>query len=77
VIKGSEVPFNALAPAVIQDHWTLGLTKKVGKTYEITGWAIYSPEETVSGSSAFTAGSNPSISMKQYEVGVAFSWLFN
>lgn len=77
VIKGSEVPFNALAPAVIQEHWTLGLTKKIGKSYEITGWAIYSPEETVSGSSAFTAGSNPSISMKQYEVGVGFSWLFN
>jgi long-chain fatty acid transport protein len=77
IIPESEVPFNVLAPAVVQDHWTIGVTKKIGKAYEITGWGVYSPEETVSGSSALTAGSDPSISMKQYEVGIAFSWLFN
>jgi len=77
IIPESEVPFNVLAPAVITDHWTIGLTAKVKKNYEITGWAMYAPEETVSGVSSFTAGSSPSISMKQYEVGVAFSWLFN
>jgi long-chain fatty acid transport protein len=77
IISGSEVPFNVLAPAVIQDHWTIGLTTKVAKNYEITGWAMYAPEETVTGVSSFTAGSSPSISMKQYEVGIAFSWLFN
>ena len=38
---------------------------------------MYAPEETVSGVSSFTAGSTASISMKQYEVGIAFSWLFN
>jgi long-chain fatty acid transport protein len=77
VIRESEVPFNTLAPAVIQDHWTVGLTTKLAKNYEITGWGMYAPEETVSGSSAFTAGSSPSLSMKQYSVGIAFSWLFN
>ncbi len=77
VIKESEVPFNVLAPAVVTDHWTIGLTTKLAKNYEITGWAMYAPEQTVSGSSAFTAGSNPSISMTQYEVGIAFSYLFN
>jgi len=77
IISGTEVPFNVLAPAVITDHWTIGLTSKIAKNYEITGWAMYAPEETVSGVSSFTAGSTASISMKQYEVGIAFSWLFN
>jgi long-chain fatty acid transport protein len=32
VIDRSQVAFNTLAPAVIQDHWTLGATWKIGTT---------------------------------------------
>jgi long-chain fatty acid transport protein len=76
-ISGSEVAFNALAPAVIEDHWTLGATYKLRDNYELTFWGMYAPEETVRGPGAFTGGQSPSISMYQYELGVNFGWLFN
>ncbi len=76
-IDGSQVAFNALAPAVIQDHWTLGASWRPRDNYEVTFWGMYAPEETVKGPGAFTTTSAASISMYQYEVGVNFGWLFN
>ncbi len=76
-IVGQEVAFNALAPAVIQDHWTIGATYKMASNYELTFWGMYAPEETVSGPGAFTGSQAASISMYQYEIGVNFGWLFN
>lgn len=75
-ISGSQVAFNVLAPAVIEDHWTLGLTYALQDTYELTFWGMYAPEETVSGPGVFTGSSSPKIRMHQYEVGVNFGWLF-
>lgn len=76
-IRGSQVAFNALAPAVIEDHWTLGATYKLAPNYELTFWGMYAPEETVKGPGAFTGTQAPEISMHQYELGVNFGWLFN
>jgi long-chain fatty acid transport protein len=76
-IRGSQVAFNALAPAVIEDHWTLGATYKLAPNYELTFWGMYAPEETVKGPGAFTGTQAPEISMYQYELGVNFGWLFN
>jgi long-chain fatty acid transport protein len=76
-IRGSQVAFNALAPAVIEDHWTLGATYKLASNYELTFWGMYAPEETVKGPGAFTGTQAPEIKMHQYELGVTFGWLFN
>jgi len=76
-ISGSQVAFNALAPAVIEDHWTVGATYKLREDYELTFWGIYAPEETVKGPGAFTGTQAPEISMYQYELGVNFGWIFN
>lgn len=76
-ISGSQVAFNTLAPAVIEDHWTLGATWRLRDDYQLTFWGMYAPKETVEGPGAFTTGSSPEISMYQYEIGVNFSWLFN
>ena len=76
-IVGSQVAFNTLAPAVIEDHWTIGATYRMAKNYELTFWGMYAPEETVSGPGAFTGTQAPEISMHQYEIGVNFGWLFN
>lgn len=77
LIDGREVAFNALAPAVIKHHFTLGGTWKVRDNYELTFWGMYAPEESVSGPGAFTTGSSPEIKMSQYELGVNFAWLFD
>jgi len=76
-IDGSQVAFNTLAPAVIEDHWTIGATYRMAENYELTFWGMYAPEETVSGPGAFTGAQAPEISMHQYEIGVNFGWLFN
>jgi long-chain fatty acid transport protein len=76
-VVGSQVAFNTLAPAVIEDHWTIGATYRMAKNYELTFWGMYAPEETVSGPGAFTGTQAPSIAMEQYEIGVNFGWLFN
>jgi long-chain fatty acid transport protein len=75
-VAGSQVAFNALAPAVIEDHWTLGATYKLRPNYELTFWGMYAPQETVKGPGAFTGPQAPEISMSQYELGVNFGWLF-
>ena len=76
-IVGSQVAFNTLAPAVLEDHWTIGATYRMAKNYELTFWGMYAPEKTVSGPGAFTGTQAPEISMYQYEIGVNFGWLFN
>jgi len=76
-IRGSQVAFNALAPAVIEDHWTLGATYKLADNYELTFWGMYAPENSVKGPGAFTGTQAPEIKMHQYELGVNFGWMFN
>lgn len=75
-IDSREVAFNTLAPAVIEDHFTLGATWRLRDDYELTFWGMYAPEETVKGPGAFTGGQAPEIKMSQYELGVNFAWLF-
>ena len=78
-VDESQVAFNTLAPAVIEDHWTLGATYKLRDNYEIDFWGAYMPEETVKASSTapFTGGQQPKISMSQYEIGLNFRWLLD
>ena len=75
-IDGSQVAFNTLAPAVIEDHWTLGGTYRLRDNYELTFWGMYAPENEVKGPGAFTGTQAPEIRMSQYELGVNFAWLF-
>jgi long-chain fatty acid transport protein len=76
-VSATEIAFNTITPAVIEDHWTLGATYLMQKRYELTFWGMYAPEETLKGAGAFTGGQAPSIAMKQFELGVNFGWRFN
>jgi long-chain fatty acid transport protein len=76
-IDGREVAFNTLAPAVIEDHWTIGGTYSLRDNFDLTFWGMYAPENSVSGPGAFTGTQAPEIKMTQYELGVNFAWLFN
>ncbi|KAA6183227.1 long-chain fatty acid transport protein [Thiohalocapsa marina] len=76
-IDGSQVAFNTLAPAVIEEHWTIGASYALRDNYEIGFWGMYAPENSVSGPGAFTGDQAPEIRMHQYEVGVSFAWLFD
>jgi long-chain fatty acid transport protein len=75
-IDGSQVAFNTLAPAVIEQHWTLGGSYKLRDNFELTLWGMFAPENEVSGPGAFTGTQAPEIKMHQYEVGLNFAWLY-
>jgi len=75
-IDGADVIFNILAPAVVEEHYTVGLTRKIGKDQEINFAAMYSPKKSVDGPNPMVPGQNIEIEMYQAEVEVSWSWLF-
>jgi long-chain fatty acid transport protein len=75
-LDGSQVAFNTLAPAVPEDHWTLGASYMLKDNFELTFWGMYAPEQTIKGPGAFTGTQAPEIKMYQYELGVNFAWLY-
>ena len=76
-IPESEVMFNILAPAVSQHHITLGCTKELNQSNELTVEFMYAPAVSVSGANPLEAPNAQTIELKmsqfQVEIGYAFS----
>ena len=77
-VSASEVQFNVLAPAVVEDHLTFGFTWTMQGGGELSGYFMHALEETVTGTSnsgapgsAFNAG-NGVIGMSQNAFGVTY-----
>lgn len=80
-IPDSEVLFNILAPATVEDHWTAGFSVDVGKSSGLDFSFMYAPNTKISGGNplAATPAGNTQIidiEMKQYEFGVNYSWRY-
>ncbi len=77
-IKARDVTFNIIAPGVVQDHLTAGLTYSLGKGSEITVAYMHAFRNSVSGASLFNnfgvPASNERIRMYENALGVAWSW---
>lgn len=75
-IRDSEVLFNILAPAVIQNQVTAGITKKLPNNQELTIAFMYAFENSVKGANPLEVPGQQSIEigMKQWqlEIGYAF-----
>jgi len=72
-----EVTFNILAPAVIEDHLTLGFTYTLASGNELTMAYMHGFENSVSGPSLFNAfapAGNEEIKMHQNSLGIQYSW---
>ncbi len=76
-IPNSQTAFNLIAPAVIEEHYTFGLTYTLENKAELTAFAMYAPEVTVTGTTSTpgTAGA-ANITMSQYSLGVGYGWKF-
>lgn len=78
-IPAGETFFNMLAPAVVEDHYTVGLTWELESKAEVSFMYMYAPEVTVNGSgsqpTAFGAGES-NLTMSQNSFGVAYGWGF-
>ena len=76
-ISKDNVMFNILAPAVIENHITLGISKDIAKNHEITVAFMYAFEKAITGPNQLDAPNQQTIEigMKQWqvEVGYAFS----
>jgi long-chain fatty acid transport protein len=72
--------FNILAPGVVQDHVTLGLTNTLQSGNEWSMSFMYAFNEEVSGTSVLPAfaggvpGGTETIEMYQWALGVQYSW---
>ncbi len=67
---GSQVVFNILAPATIEQHFTAGLTHKLNNSSELSVAAMYAPEKSVSGNP--TGDQNVEVKMHQFELEVSY-----
>lgn len=85
-IRPQDVTFNILAPGVVQDHFTLGLTERFGRS-ELSAAAMYAPSKSVTGSSLFNpvfqglanipnAGGTERIHLSEVWFGLAFGAKF-
>jgi len=74
-IPSSQTLFNMIAPAVVEDHLTLGLTWALSPTRELTFSYMHALENTVNGENSIPAnfgGGEADIRMYQDSFGIAF-----
>ena len=80
-IGSDDTNFNVIAPAVIEDHATIGFTYTFSSGNEVTGYYMHAFENSVSGTGAHshTGGGNTAqeIKMNQNAFGVAYSWMLD
>lgn len=78
-IPQSETLLNVLAPGVVRDHFTVGATFKPSKKFEITGYAMRAPRQTVNGSGSIPApfgGGEANIHLAETAVGFSLGFGF-
>ncbi len=74
-VRDSEVLFNILAPAVMEDHLTAGFTKELSPNSELSFSAMYAPKKSVTGQNPLD-GQDITLEMRQYELEVGYAYRF-
>jgi long-chain fatty acid transport protein len=77
-IPANQTLFNILAPGVVEDHLTLGLTLEMSKTSELTVMYMHAFEKKVNGSGSMSGfgGGEANLRMSQDSIGVAYGWKY-
>jgi len=73
-IQAADVLFNILAPGVMEQHITFGLTHGARNGGAWSFSFMYAPEKSVSGPSMFDPTQTITLSMDQFEFEVAYRW---
>jgi long-chain fatty acid transport protein len=76
VIPNTEVAFNILAPATVENHLTLGATWKLKSGAELSGYYMHAFSNSISGATPQLGGPgiNSTIKMNQNAIGIAYGW---
>ena len=64
--------FNTLAPGVVETHLTLGFTKKMSASTELTGYYMHAFKTDVNGQGGMVGPGK--LEMSQDSIGLAYSW---
>jgi long-chain fatty acid transport protein len=76
-IPDSETLFNVLAPAVIEDHFTAGLTMPMKNNQEFNLAVMYAPNNSVKGANPFDGGATQiEIEMSQWDIQAGWAWKY-
>lgn len=79
-IASNQLDFNLLAPAVVENHLTLGVTRKLDKGAELTVSAMHAFNNKVTGTSVGVAGSGTAhinaLEMSQNSIGIQYASQF-
>ena len=73
-VGGTQALFNVLAPAVVEDHWTLGMTKKFASDNEFSLSVMYAPKVDIQGTNPNPGPQTGSLFMEQWDIEVG--WVF-
>ena len=77
-IPATETAFNVIAPAVVEDHLTLGATWTMANKAELSAFYMHALENEVKGSSPGNTNNagHGDIKMSQNSLGIAYGWKF-
>lgn len=73
-IRAEDVTFNILAPGVIEDHFTFGVSKEMQNGKKWHAAFMYGAEECVDGPHMFNPAQQVEICMDQYQLEVGFTF---
>jgi long-chain fatty acid transport protein len=73
-IDSDQVLFNMMAPGVIQNHITAGLTHRLSSGREYSLSLMYAPEKSVQGLNSFDPTQTIELKMHQFEIEFGYSW---
>ncbi|HEY5644035.1 MAG TPA: outer membrane protein transport protein [Woeseiaceae bacterium] len=73
-IQSADVLFNILAPGVMEQHFTLGMTRATQSGGAWTFSLMYAPSKSITGVNMFDPTQTIELEMKQLEFEVAYLW---
>ena len=73
-IVSDQVLFNILAPDVVEQHFTFGVTRTLGNGHDLSIAIMYAPEESISGPNPFDPSQTIEIKMYQFEFEIGYSF---
>ena len=75
-IPDSEVLFNIIAPGVIEQHVTAGVTKKMGDKQELDFTVTRGLSNSVKGKNPLDPAQKIELTMDQWEISLGYAWKF-
>jgi len=66
--------FNILAPGVVEEHYTVGFTRKMAGGDELSLSFMYAPDYSLKGQNNFDPTQTVEFSMNQFELEMSYSW---